>query len=332
MAAQRIAWIDLLKGFSICLIILFHIDFAPRYVLNITAPLGMATFFFASGYTFHHASTFIAHLLKKLRTLLLPWLIFGSFNIILTQFLTFSEQISLKEQFFYFFLQIRAKNDGLWFFPCMFMTSCLFYFTSKYIKNLYILIIVHFFLLLCGMVYTLNGGTPIPWHIQTLGAGSFYMLLGYLYRLKETQLSFLHNPNILAVIGLAFVFFDILHQALYPSEQITFHSYGASPVFYFLVMFTGIISVVEIAKKLPTFRIIQYAGKNSLLYFSFHGKPKRLLEVLAIKLYPDIVSSFPLSLLVSIFIVVFIIFVLIIPCEVINRYFPFLLGRPKTRL
>lgn len=322
---ERIQWIDAMKGYAICMMMFSHIEYAPTFIKNYISPIFLALFFLASGYTFHLSSDFKSFFLKKVRTLLFPWLAFASFNIILTQILTFSEQEPLAQQFISLFLQIRGENDGLWFFPCMFCVSNLFFLSLKLIHNDKLFFFFHFFFLLIGMLYTMHGGSNLPWHIQMWGSGCFYMAVGYLYRKK--QWSFLSQKSAALSFFALYTISYLFCNARYPNVHINFYDYGYSVFFYFVIMLSGVAFSFSLIQQLPSFKIIQYAGKNSLLYFAFHGKLKRLLTVLIIHFLPATELYWFIGLLCSIIELILLMYILVIPCEIIHRFFPFLLGR-----
>ncbi len=322
---HRIVWIDTLKGYAICMMMFSHMEFAPDGVKNFISPLFLAGFFVAAGYTFHGESDIKTFLLKKCRTLLWPWLVFASFNILLTQILTFSEQEPLSMQFRSLFLQIRGQNDGLWFFPCMFCVTILYHLLQKLFPCKYLFFGLQPLLLAAGMFYTMAGGPDLPWHIQMWGAGCFYMAVGNLYRLCQDRLTFLQGKQYICLSFLIFTVASLLCFHRYPDVHINFYDYGPSPLFYLVIMLSGTVFFIQIVQALPTVPAISYAGQNSLLYFAFHGKPKRLFTVLFTK--TGLVSSgYVLNLLLALAEVLILVYLLILPCEIIRRFFPFLLG------
>lgn len=327
---KRIEWIDAMKGYAICMMMFSHIEYAPRFIKNYISPIFLALFFIASGYTFHSSGNFRSFFVKRVRTLLWPWLVFGSFNIFLTQILTFSEQEPLLSQFRSLFLQIRGQNDGLWFFPCMFCVSLLFYLLQRCFFNQTLLFAVQLLLLLAGICYTKRGGPSLPWHIQMWGSGCFYMFLGYFYRKNEKQLAFLTKKSAALITFLLFTFSYVLCNILYDDVHINFYDYGPSIFFYAVIMSFAVLFSVSTIQQISSPPIIQYAGRFSLLYFAFHGKPKRLLTVLITHAFPAAETNLLAGLILSVIELGILLYILVIPCEIIRRFFPFLLGRKKS--
>lgn len=327
---KRIEWVDALKGYAICMMMFSHMEFAPDFVKNFISPFFLAAFFVAAGYTFHANGDFKSFFLKKCRTLLWPWLILASFNILLTQILTFSEQEPLKQQFIDLFLQIRGQSDGLWFFPCMFAVVNLFFLLQQWIPNKKLFFFLQPVLLSIGMLYTLRGGADLPWHVQMWGAGCFYMAIGRAFCLYREKLGFLTGRTALLLSFVIFTAASILCTRFYPDTHINFYDYGFSVPFYFVIMLSGVVFSLNAAQLLPSFQAMQYAGKNSLMYFAFHGKPKRLFTVLLTKA-GFITDSWLLNLLLAAAELVLLVYLLIIPCEIVHRFFPFVLGQKRRK-
>lgn len=73
----RIEYIDLFRGFGILLMVMGHIEFAPRFDHFIHA-FHMPMFFFVSGYFFNGKKEATVFMKKKIKSLLLPYIFFGT--------------------------------------------------------------------------------------------------------------------------------------------------------------------------------------------------------------------------------------------------------------
>ncbi len=329
---NRIHWIDTLKGWGILFMMYGHIEFAPQFLKQYIAPLTLVVFFVSAGYTFRSEQDFKPFLIKKIRTLLWPWFLFASLNILLTQILTFSKQESLIEQFKDLFLQVRGKTDGLWFFPCMFMSVILYYWLDRFCTNRILFYIVNF-LLLCGSLsYIRLTGTALPWHIQILGAACFYMAVGNAYKKHEASLRpFFTHKAFLLVMFIGFTASWFFSRAYYPDVQYNFYTCADSVLFYSLIMLFGIAGMLSFVQILPSLWIVEYAGRNSLMYFAFHGKPKRLFTVLLEKHALVSAGNPTADLLWSLGDVAILAVIVIIPCKIVICTFPWMLGKAKNQ-
>ena len=76
-------------------------------------------------------------------------------------------------------------------------------------------------------------------------------------------------------------------------------------------------------------RFLLFVGANTLFYFAFHGKVYSLLQTLAGKILDGV--SFPQPFLINIimgFLITFLdALILIIPALIVNKYFPYILGK-----
>ena len=86
-----------------------------------------------------------------------------------------------------------------------------------------------------------------------------------------------------------------------------------------------------ILQKIPNLRLLSFVGKNSLLYYGFHGKIMRLYIVLSTKLVVKLQIDMNLWMqyVVCLLILILTVITLIIPCIIVNRYFPFMIGKKQ---
>lgn len=329
---KRITWVDVLKGIAMYTVIIGHIEYAPNILKVFLNPLLITTFFFTAGITFSNKLSFKDFLTKKVKTILLPWFVFGMFNIFLTQIMTFTEQESLSEQIKGLFLQVRGKNDGLWFFTCMFCCLILFYFITKYIKNEWLQFVICALGLAFTLVYDKTGLEPIPWHVHIWGSGVFFMYLGYTYKKyimgRETEEKFFSKRLFIPTIVVYFCL-DIVFQILYPDDTLNMYHGDRFLVFYFVLVFLAVWWAICLSKILENSRLLKYSGQNSLMYFAFHGKPKRILSVIIMKLGLVKESNVFFCTIFTLIEAGVLFALLIIPCEIVNRYMPFLLGKSR---
>ncbi len=326
--SERIYWIDALKGWGIIFMMYGHIEFAPRFLKQYTSPVMLVVFFVAAGYTFRSGQDFKSFLVKKIRTLLWPWFLFASLNILLTQVLTFSEQEPLADQFLDLFIQVRGKTDGLWFFPCMFMSIILYYWLNRIIKSKSLFYAVNFLLLCASLAFIRLTGIALPWHIQIWGAACFYMAIGTAYREHEDTLRpIFTRKGFLVTMFIGFTASWWLSRAFYPDTQYNFYHCEDSVLFYSLGMAFGIAGMLSFVQVLPSLWLTEYAGRNSLMYFAFHGKPKRLFTVLLQKYALVSAGNETADLLWSLGDIAVLAAILVIPCKIVIRWLPWMLGK-----
>lgn len=95
------------------------------------------------------------------------------------------------------------------------------------------------------------------------------------------------------------------------------NSYG-NYFYFFAAAFAGIFYLLYVAKKMENWRVLNYIGKNTIIIFSLHN-------LLLFKL--DIFFSMS-SVVPSLLYMAIVIMAIIPVVEIINKSFPYLIGRP----
>lgn len=341
---KRVQWLDTAKFFFILIVIYSHLESVVDEFSCLIVPIMLPGFLFASGYAHRSGQDFKSFFYKKFRTLFIPWLILSVFDITLSQFVSFSEH-----RYFYELawnlVQIRGKHDQLWFVAALFTAYFPFYFFIECYKrkssdNNHRTALFFFFALLffaCGIAYSSLmdpqllpwGSTALPWHLDYSFRAVFFMACGFLFREKFESKFDAFSPVLRSLLLLA------MHAAIVYAPYFCSIPAGLFSLLANLITpLLGIFTVVSFSKIIKPVRFIQYVGQNTLLYFAFHGKVYGVIEGVLGRFFADtyyaILSSpvsatafaVALTLLVSV--------ILLIPCYIVNRWFPFILGRKKT--
>lgn len=89
--------------------------------------------------------------------------------------------------------------------------------------------------------------------------------------------------------------------------------------------------IISVARSVKANRYMSFVGANTLTYFALHGKVYAVMEALLKKLLPGFYAAclghVAASSLLAVAITIVMSFLLIIPAVVINRWFPWVLGR-----
>jgi fucose 4-O-acetylase-like acetyltransferase len=329
MTKTRINWIDTARGMAFLMVIYSHQKYCNEGLMYFFRPVFLTTFFFISGYLFKSNFSF-KHLLEhRIRTLLLPFFIFGFANILLSQLISFNEHISLKQDVLAFLFQ-RDGNAGLWFIAALFVMNFPFYFMVKYAKNVKALMLIALLCFIFSTIYTQYLHLPLlPWHLQTIGFGCFYMALGYAYKQYEAKVSvFLQNKGVLFLSSLFYLSILFVFQFFLHRSNISFTS-SFYIVDALLITIIGISIILNLSKKMERVKLFSFVGANSLCYFAFHGKVYAVLQAIIEKIF--IKFSVEHSILIDFFLGVGVTLldalILIIPILLINKYLPFVLGK-----
>jgi acyltransferase len=317
---KRIFWIDNLKALSVFFVILIHM--APntnleKYLLSFVVQL----FFYLSGYTFRkNEKDFGKFLKKKLRTLVVPYLSFSLFLFLVWFFIVRSFSIEGKaleiaplKPFIGIFYAVGVDgwqnplSTALWFLPCLFLTEIIFYkFRSKYLMPVFMLM---------GYLVTLLP-FRLPWSLDiSFTAIIFYGLGFYLKdRLAKPKLA-----PLFLVLNYGFSFLNI-------KTDMNYLIYG-NLIFFYLSAFFGIQFYIALFKMVKTNKIVEYIGKNTLIIIGFSELPWLFLNGL---IFIATGSKFDQSGQMVAILCSLIRILLSVPViYIINRWFPFVLGRTR---
>lgn len=343
---RRIEWIDIVKFFCIYFVMLSHLgnNQLVTYLGCFFNPFYLTGFLFVSGYTFRFAEGFRNHALKKARQLLIPWLCFGLLCILSSHVLTFNPQNhqSLSVELFRFFIQVRCYGDEMWFLAALFVAYIPFYFLIRAYETrkkescdagrrfFIILLFLYFLSELYGEVMPEDlfpwGTNALPWHIEYIPFAVFFMFSGYMFR-ERCEESFdiantAKNRMVALLIYLLLVYLPVIFNLdFWPAEIIL----------KFISRCLGIAVLVSFCISIRPDRFMLYIGRNTLTCFGLHGKLIVVCEMVFRKLLPGVyqfvynseVFSIPYCLLMGFVLAA----LLVIPSVIINRFFPFMLGK-----
>ena len=324
---RRIMWLDILKGISMLFIIMSH-SRPPIIFTWLYTPFFLTAFFFASGYTFNPNKNAISYLRHKSKTILLPYWIFGIINSILACSV---DKDNIFDRLLGLLLSINRRNDDLWFVKCLFTMQILFYciwhlLFKRRVKYRMIFggTISSF---LCAVGYLLvSANIQIPFQLETSLIMMPFMFLGYFVRING-KIDELKKPSISLSLIAVYICFCVLAK-----NTVNIHGEKYSSFIIFLAQaILGTISIILISKfiedKFKCNKLINYLvfiGQNTFVYYAFQSKAIRLLDIL-FKRFPFVMNDYFRNVLYAILVSI----ILAIPALIINRWFPFILGRKK---
>ena len=338
----RIQWIDVVKFLCIMFVMMSHLESNTPFANAFYYPFFLSGFFFASGYVYRHKSNFKSFFIHKVKGLFVPWLIFSIFNILVAQIISFNKHGNLWEELKWNFLQIRGLKDGVWFVAAIFVAFIPFYFVIEWYekskKKRVGLLITVLVLLYAGSVaysYYMNpqllpwGSAALPWHIEYLPQAVLFMTLGYLFK-GPAEKRFDQYNTLPIFIGftlfyLAFIYIPFGFQLQFPAPLQLFYDH--------ISKFLGTVLLVLACKRIKTNSYFAFVGGNTLVYFALHGKVYGLVEPILSKVaygpYNAILNNTVASTLFAIAFTIGITLVLMPVIFVINKWFPFVVGRKR---
>lgn len=339
---KRIEWLDLIKFFCIMCVMLSHLESATSWQRSFVGPFYLAAFFFISGYLTKYEN-FGKLIYKKFRGLFIPWFVFGLFNILLSQILSFNVHRNVFDEIVTFLLQMGG-GSGIWFLAALFIAFIPFwlfvhlYETSNSWHKLFLFVLVPFLFSLASHIYKeffdptwlpWNAqNVDLPWHLDYIFIAVFYMVLGYIF--KNTKLESVFdcwNTRIIR-IGIVVVYFVLLIAS--------YGCYGFLKIAYiYPKSLCGIMALVMICKKYHLNKYTAFVGANTLIYFALHGKCYSVIQFLLKKFahnfYEQALSNQFSSALLAIVITIILSVMLILPAMFINKYLPFVIGKAPSK-
>lgn len=280
---MRYNWIDSLKGFGVILVILGHLPTSPelhKYIFSFHLPL----FFFISGYLFNQkkyspAGKFIT---SRIRSLLFPYFsltVVSYLIFVLVSYFSYGKfylpyggdfsktmYSTLYASFNFDHFNSVLFNGPLWFLPCLFVTSLIFYFLFKlFNKSLNLLIVATVLVSIIGY-YSVNYlPRALPWSIDiALNAVTFYSA-GYLFR-NYFEDKFFRIAKIIIIPLLLISLFSINMNI----TDLNLWKFNENYFTFYLIALSGILSYTYIFRKIGSSRFLEYYGKNSLIVFGLH--------------------------------------------------------------
>lgn len=342
---KRIVWIDTAKYICIMAVMLEHLGSTTDELRCFFSPFFVLAFFAVAGYTHKPGQPFKNFFIKKVHTLFVPWLIFSVFDIALSQLVSFSAHDNFFAELGRNFLQVRGWGDQIWFVAALFVTFIPFYFFIEWYESkahsarrAWLFTFVSLLLFLLDIAYSNYmdpallpwGTTALPWHIEYIFQAMFYMTLGYIFR-ERWERAFDKLNTLPCRLSLFALYALIIYLPYFINVPESLFSVFA----VFITPILGIALLFSVSKIIPENRYVLYIGQNTLIYFALHGKVFGFVEGILERLVPDLYALVLGNTLISnIFAVIFtflLSFILLVPTYIINRHFPFVVGRRKKQ-
>lgn len=338
--------IDIAKGIGIILVVLVHI-LADSNIKDTIILFHMPLFFFLSGmstyYYLERNKNILAkdYISKRAKSILVPYFVFTLISFVywalIERNIRNQMDISIFENFINIFI---AKVDGtlyssnivMWFLPCLFVSSILFYFLIK--LNRFKGSILCIICLLSGYVLSINN-IILPFSIETSLIAVSFIYTGYMYlEIKQKINKFNHKYLINVIIVLISTVCIIICNIFDNDIAMLTHRYG-NLILFNIGAYGGIFITLKFAELLATFdspknifnKVLCYFGINSISIMVMHEPIKRaILKLFSVitKLDINVIRE---NLLLS-FMCVIIILIIITPViNITTHYIPWIYGK-----
>jgi fucose 4-O-acetylase-like acetyltransferase len=327
----RIEWLDSLKGLAIILVVWGHLNI-PIKAETIIYSFHMPLFFFVSGYLFKQNNrTLKEYVHRKISGLLVPYVFFALISIPFGIYLDIVNGAGfspLRILIHFFFINGSVGwNAPIWFLIVLFIIEVVYFVISSYKINRTIFVIFSFAL---GYIFALSQVRyPLGLHLISWGLVFYY--LGNMAREKLIieKLTQTIPKTVMFLIPLAAIniFFGLIM-----NEKVSMYINQLGDYLYFYVAaIAGILFMCFLMKQIPSYRILNFFGKNTLLVLAIHYLALRLYQ-----LFDESIFGYPYMDHNSYFISILLTVVTLISCVPIvyfvNKYLPFIVGRRKNKL
>jgi len=333
---KRIEWIDIAKGLGIIFVIFAHIQSISQVFLNYIYSFHMPLFFFLSGYLFSDSKykTLMEFIKKKAQSLLIPYFVFSIISYIYWALVQIRMGDDIKHpDLFRAFIGIfysdpnhhfMSYNVALWFLTCLFSTEILFYILRKKIKIEYYIPIVLIALSITGYLFSLYLPFRLPWGIDVACSAVVFYGVGYIFKTININDEVMERLPKMSAILLLMPIGYILSQF---NREIDMASNYLSNYFLFYAgAFAGIFCWIFIAYLIKESTILSFFGKNSLIIFGLHLKtPVDFFMHKVLRTSAETINGNLYGVIDTIITLAFLVPVIFI----INKFFPFLIGKGR---
>ena len=294
---KRFQWIDEAKGLGILFVMLGHCYLEDKFVFWFTS-FCMALFFFLSGYVFHRKASYQEFLMKKIRTLLIPYLCFAGITMLHNGILAVSHgsEYSVIEILLQYLLQIRYTP--LWFLPCIFLAEQVLYFMTGLAegRNRSFWLMGSAIGFTAFFLYRRFIDMNLLWNADLSILAVSFMCFG-----KWMSLYFGQKREegadlwVSAVLGVCYLVGVVVQFQVFGQVDWYSNRYG-NPLLFAIVATLGAVIVMELSRKISV-PCLAALGRNSILFYALHRLVIDDSFVLYNKLGIDIVDGSMQSLL-----------------------------------
>lgn len=356
---KRIDYFDLARGVGIIFVILGHIEYIPQGLRTYIVSFHMPLFFVISGMLLminKEEERDIKSLISgKINSILKPYLYFSVIDIIvyIIYFLITGRDGGWQTVLMDIIQSVTLYGMSvLWFLPALFISELLLIIILKKFKKLSPIILLVIFLIALfvndfmqeqNLIYGNSAWFAVIYMIALMIIRAliclFFVALGFFFAGLWSRLPSV-SPTIFTVyssaadllIGINFLIVVFFLSRINPSVDLHYCVFG-NPFIFFLTAVVGSLGLIftckstELIKNRKLVFPLKYLGKNSLIIMLTHLDFYILYvsEVFAMHFNKYISDEFgaPFNIMIVTFVLIAEVFVI----EIINRFFPFLIGK-----
>lgn len=321
-ASQRKFWLDACRGLAILFVIYGHQQKSAPFYFMFTSPVKVTMFFVISGYLFNYRSGNIRAFFKNLLLkIVLPWLILA-----IPQNLA-REVVKGASANYPGMLYRILSGEDFWYMPCCILAESIFFFVLKYARTPKYICITSAVLGAAGFIAAKLNILGFA-GLNTALICQIFLLFGQMYRWYENRVqTHLQNKTGVKLAGITAVYIIMVmaNRFLFSKSNMNVHSnqYGLIPL-ALLSIWVGCWLLFEITKRIRLPRILCFIGQNTLFFYMYEQMFRSVFrhgfEILHLNFNGH---------LNSILICIPACAALCVAALVINRVFPFAVGKRR---
>ncbi|MDF2940379.1 MAG: hypothetical protein K0R66_1021 [Gammaproteobacteria bacterium] len=295
---MHIKAVDSLKCFAILAVVLGHIGTPfTNFIFSWHMPL----FFFIAGFFIKSDESVKTHLIKSSKRLLIPYIVFAVLALLVVMIknpVLHRPQASLLEGIVAIVYwmntdHITTYGNVLWFLPTLFLCRLALFLLLKYVRNLWVILLICVALAWLSIGLNLN----LPFALPEAMAALIWVYVGYIYfnyirhaALYENKLYF-GLAALLLVLPLVYFKMPLLNIAEMDFSN-PLYNYVYSVIMAFLIS-----SVFMKVEWLSRSNLVNWVGINTMSIFIFHTYTNNLASAFVARFIPSAwYISFILSL------------------------------------
>lgn len=330
ISAKRLHWVDVVKGILMLMVIWGHSDnqalsagINDYVVTNLCwiehtwTPYFMCAFFVITGYCSNFNKPFYPYVISKIKSLIIPAISIG----ILSKLMFEGGGVEVIR-----IIPHTLIFGPVWFLAALFIACIIYYYVNKHLTNYWLKYITLISLIIIGLSLYLYVPSSIGiWHLPHalmltpfLEVGSYFKTHNNIFKRSTISISVLVY---VATLFLILLLTDFAKIGIFRKITITWITllpcYACS--------IAGTVLIINIGKLLDKSYILEYVGKNSIIFY--------LLNYPLLKLYFEVYHTmFGINEILSIagFVTVFVAtnITIAIIAKILNiRYVSYLLGK-----
>lgn len=341
--SQRIAAIDIARGIAIVLVFVGHIALTPKVMKIWLQSFHIPLFFICSGLVFSTKKTpsFKQFFFAQVKSLVIPLFLLG----ILLFFLKCSTELldaslknipvkyswNLKDVLISLLLGYRRHKRyfSLWFLAALFFGKILFYFITKLFKQssaFYLAVSVPLVFLQWFVLKYIKG---FYWSLDLVPSCLAFLSVGYFFKISKFK-DRLYSFKLFPVMVLLSLFFAFLNYKVNDRVVGLYSCYIGNPIYYYLGAVIGSWMVLIYSHFLSNNKILEFFGKHSLVLYAFNNSFAIPLAVIIIKYFAQRHTTLSDSIAQWLFIVTFALLICSLLAWIIDRFFPWIIGKKKS--